>query len=270
MALDLDVVKQELEKLNSKQGSNDFGDLFLKLEAGDTRVRIVPNKYGKSGWPFIGQYIYYFTKPSLISAKTFQKEDIILKFVKELYSSKDSDDIELAKRLSPTKRILVPVIVRSEEVEGKTPKVKYWNFSERILKEILVYASDPEYGDIADEKTGTDIIITKQTPKEAGNQYGNTKIRFARKPSMLADSDAECKAIVDSVVDIQSTALFKEQPEEKYREALEKYIDYKKEGTPTNEQTVKESKQVISKKDEPTADTGKENYLDKFKNLLKD
>ena len=94
-------------------------------------------------------------------------------------------------------RTFVPVVVRGEENEG----VKFWGFGKTVYQELLGIIADPDYGDISDSMTGRDIVVERQTPAEAGNQYGKTTIRV--KPNVTAlseDSD-------------QLTKLLDEQPE---------------------------------------------------------
>ena len=38
---------------------------------------------------------------------------------------------------------------------------------------MLSIIADPDYGDITDATGGRDIVVERQTPAEAGNQYGN-------------------------------------------------------------------------------------------------
>ena len=94
-------------------------------------------------------------------------------------------------------RTFCPVVVRGEESEG----VKFWGFGKTVYQELLGIIADPDYGDISDSTTGRDIVVERQTPAEAGNQYGKTTIRV--KPNVTALSD-------DSNI---LTKLLEEQPE---------------------------------------------------------
>ena len=77
-------------------------------------------------------------------------------------------------------RTFAPVIVRGKESEG----VKFWGFGKTVYQELLGVIADPDYGDITDATNGRDIGIERQTPAEAGNQYGKTTIRV--KPNQTA------------------------------------------------------------------------------------
>ena len=52
---------------------------------------------------------------------------------------------------------------------------------------------DPEYGDITDVHTGTDIRV--DYGKKAGQMYPTTEIRPMRKTSALAESDDAINAL---------------------------------------------------------------------------
>lgn len=260
--MNLDLVKQQLEKLNAKSPSTiDFKSIFTEIPYGTTTIRILPYKYNLD-WPFIEQYVYYLNKTQLISNKTFGVDDPISTFVKSLYATKNETDKILANSLRPTKRYLAPCIKRDNYVQGETTTT-FVSLSETNFKEILKNIYDPECGDVTNAKTGYDIIIEKLSPAQAGNKYGKTSIRIARKSSKLAETDEEIQRIIDSTINIQETPLFKKQPDEKYNEVLQKYLDYKddklEEGKlnstslTLNQETVKSN----------------EALTERFKNLLK-
>ena len=92
----------------------------------------------------------------------------------------DKEDWKAAKQMEPKLRTFVPILVRGQEGEG----VKFWGFGKTVYQELLGVIADPDYGDITDATTGRDIMIERQTPAEAGNQYCKTTVRV--KPNQTA------------------------------------------------------------------------------------
>ena len=71
------------------------------------------------------------------------------------------------------KGVICQTVIGIEESDG----VKFWGFGKTVYQELLSIIADPDYGDISDSTTGRDIVVERQTPAEAGNQYGKTTIR---------------------------------------------------------------------------------------------
>jgi hypothetical protein len=120
--------------------------------------------------------------------------------------------------------------------------------------------ADPDYGDITDATNGRDIGIDRQTPAEAGNQYGKTTVRV--KPNMTPiTEDAD---MLQGIFDNQSnlTELYNEPTYDELKEVLQNFLnpsDDSEESAPTNT-TEKVAEQTATKS---TADVS-----DAFDNLF--
>ncbi len=194
MALDINAIRSRLNKLQNTQRKSDS---LWKPTPGKHQVRIVPYQFDKDN-PFIELYFHYnINNKTYLSPQSFGRPDPIVEFADKLKRMGDKEDWKAAKAMEPKLRTFVPVIVRGEEGEG----VRFWGFGKTVYQELLGNIADPDYGDISDSLTGRDIVVERQTPAEAGNQYGKTTIRV--KPNVTAlseDSD-------------QLTRLLEEQPE---------------------------------------------------------
>jgi len=128
-------------------------------------------------------------------------------------------------------RTFAPVVVRGKESEG----VKFWGFGKTVYQELLGVIADPDYGDITDATNGRDIGIERQTPAEAGNQYGKTTVRV--KPNQTAiTEDAD---MLQSIFDNQSnlTELYNEPTYDELKEVLQNFLnpsDEAETSAPTN------------------------------------
>ena len=191
--MDLDAIKSRLNQLQNTQTN-----AFWKPQPGKSQVRIVPYKHDKSN-PFSELFFHYSLVPNktVISPLSYGRPDPVQQFADKLKSTGNKDEWIQGKRIEPKMRTFVPVVVRGEESEG----VKFWGFGKTVYQELLGIIADPDYGDISDSTTGRDIVVERQTPAEAGNQYGKTTIRV--KPNVTALSD-------DSNL---LTKLLEEQPE---------------------------------------------------------
>ena len=191
--MDLDAIKSRLNQLQNTQTN-----AFWKPQPGKSQIRIVPYKYDKNN-PFSELFFHYSLVPNktVLSPLSYGRPDPVQQFADKLKSTGNKDEWIQGKRIEPKMRTFVPVVVRGEESEG----VKFWGFGKTVYQELLGIIADPDYGDISDSTTGRDIVVERQTPAEAGNQYGKTTIRV--KPNVTAlseDSD-------------QLTRLLDEQPE---------------------------------------------------------
>ena len=191
--MDLDAIKSRLNQLQNTQTN-----AFWKPQPGKSQIRIVPYRYDKNN-PFSELFFHYSLVPNktVLSPLSYGRPDPVQQFADKLKSTGNKDEWIQGKRIEPKMRTFVPVVVRGEESEG----VKFWGFGKTVYQELLGIIADPDYGDISDSMTGRDIVVERQTPAEAGNQYGKTTIRV--KPNVNALSD-------DSNL---LTKLLEEQPE---------------------------------------------------------
>ena len=167
-------ITQIKKRLNQLQTTTSTKDNFWKPQPGKTQIRIVPYKFNKDN-PFVELFFHYQlgNNNTYMSPLSFGKPDPVNEFADKLKSTGNKDEWIQGKRLEPKMRTFVPVIVRGRESEG----VKFWGFGKTVYQELLGVIADPDYGDITDPTTGRDILVERQTPAEAGNQYGKTTIR---------------------------------------------------------------------------------------------
>jgi histidinol-phosphate/aromatic aminotransferase/cobyric acid decarboxylase-like protein len=126
--------------------------------------------------------------------------------------------------------------------------------------------ADPDYGDITDPVNGRDIGIERQTPAEAGNQYGKTTVRV--KPNQTPIT--EDKALLESVFENQAnvTELYTEPSYDDLKEALATYLN------PETDTDTTTTSNGVAATTAPTTNTGTtttaktENVEDAFDQLF--
>ncbi len=232
--MDLDAIKSKLESL---QSTSSTANNFWKPDPGKQVVRIVPYTHNKDN-PFVELFFHYNLgqNKTYMSPMSFGRPDPVQEFADKLKSTGDKDEWIQGKRLEPKMRTFAPVVVRGRESEG----VKFWGFGKTVYQELLGVIDDPDYGDITDATNGRDIGIERQTPAEAGNQYGKTTVRVKPNQSTITDD----KKVLENVLNSQSdlTELYTEPTYDELKEALQNYLNpsdtNEEESTTTTTQTT--------------------------------
>lgn len=171
MAINLDAVRQKLSQLQNvttKQNN------LWKPEPGTQQIRIVPYQHNREN-PFLELYFHYnFSGKNVLSPITYGRPDPIVEFAEKLKSSGNKEDWKMGKKLEPTMRCYVPIVVRGKENEG----IKFWGFGKTVYQELLGFISDPDYGDITDPMNGRDITVEFKAKEQTGKDYPETSIRI--------------------------------------------------------------------------------------------
>ncbi|MAH44171.1 hypothetical protein CL614_10735 [archaeon] len=212
--MDIEQIKNRLQQLQSTTSTS-----FWKPQPGKTQIRIVPYKFNKDN-PFIELYFHYgMGNKTYISPVSFGRPDPINEFASKLKSTGDREEWIQGKRLEPKMRTFAPVVVRGEESDG----VKFWGFGKTVYQELLGFIADPDYGDLSDPINGRDIVVERQTPAEAGNQYGKTTIRVKPNQVPLTEDKDELERIFKSQVDI--TEVYNEPTYDELKEVFKTHMN---------------------------------------------
>ncbi len=228
--MDISAIKSKLTQLQSTTSTKEN---FWKPEPGKQVVRIVPYKHNKDN-PFMELYFHYNLggNKTYLSPATFGRPDPVEEFSNKLKSTGNKDEWVQGKRLEPKMRTFVPVVVRGRENEG----VKFWGFGKTVYQELLSVIADPDYGDITDAMNGRDIGIERQTPAEAGNQYGKTTVRVKPNQTKLVENSEVLENLLNNQSDI--TELYTEPSYDDLKEALGNYLNPSEDSNNTTTQTT--------------------------------
>ena len=213
--MDINAIKSRLNQLQTTTTNS-----FWKPQPGKSQVRIVPYLHDKAN-PFSELFFHYSLVPNktVLSPLSFGRPDPVQQFADKLKSSGNKDEWIQGKRIEPKMRTFVPVIVRGEESEG----VKFWGFGKTVYQELLGIIADPDYGDISDASTGRDIVVERQTPAEAGNQYGKTTIRVKPNVTALSDDSNLLEKLLDEQPDIKE--LYNEPTFDELKSHLSNFLN---------------------------------------------
>ena len=258
--MDLNAIKS---KLNQLQSTTSTSNNFWKPEPGKQVVRVVPYTHNKDN-PFVELFFHYNLgqNKTYMSPMSFGRPDPVQEFADKLKSTGDKDEWIQGKRLEPKMRTYAPVVVRGEEQDG----VKWWGFGKTVYQELLGVIADPDYGDITDPVNGRDIMIERQTPAEAGNQYGKTTVRVKPNQTPITDNKEMLETLLNAQPDL--TELYTEPSYDDLKEALATYLN------PDNDVDTTTTSNGVAATTAPTTNTGTtktaktENVEDAFDQLF--
>ena len=244
MGIDLDKMRQKHSALTTKGGGGN-NDTFWKPEEGINNIRIV---CPKNGDPF-RDYLFHYRmgadgNTTMISPRTFGRTDPIAEFGNQLWNEGTEASKQEARGFFPRMRVFAPVVVRGEEEKG----VRLWGFSKTTYESLLNIVLDPEYGDITDPHTGTDLRL--EYGKKAGQMYPTTDIRPFRKASKLAKTDEEIDTLLSSMPNFEE--VFPETTTEAAQLLLDQTLNSSSEDT--GEGTVKYGNQNATTSNETSTD----------------
>lgn len=187
MAIDVNALKARLAALQNPKGAKGENQpkTLWRAAVGKHSVRILPSMYDKT-FPFKEMHIYYgINNKTMMSPACYDEKDPIAEFTQKLRKSSNKEDWQLARKLEPKMRVMVPIIVRGEEDKG----VMLWEFGKQVYMELLAIMEDEDVGDYTDPISGRDITIETTSPEQNGTNYNQSKVRVRTKVTPLSDDD---------------------------------------------------------------------------------
>ena len=121
-------------------------------------------------------------------------------------------------------------------------------FGKTVYQELLSVIADPDYGDITDATTGRDIMIERQTPAEAGNQYGKTTVRVKPNQTAITEDAELLKGVFDNQANL--TELYTEPTYDELKEALSNFLN------PSDDTETTTTSNGVAASTTPTSNTG--------------
>lgn len=217
MAIDMEKMKARQTAL--KNGNNGGSNKFWRPQDGEQTVRIVAPTNGD---PFRDYWFHYNVgdNPGFLSPKRNFGEDCPLdSYVRQLWKEGTEESKRMAKKLGARQRFFAPVLVRGEEEEG----VKVWGFGKRAYETLLSLVLNPEYGDITDPESGTDLVVTYGKP--AGSQFPETKITPRRKSSPLHKDSARVVELMEGVPEFEDLFENAKKTASEVQDILSAYLE---------------------------------------------
>ena len=213
-----------MEKMRSRQvslknNSNGGSNKFWRPQDGEQTIRIVCTPDGD---PFRDYWFHYNVgdTPGFLSPKRNFGEDCPLdSYVRQLWKEGSEESKRVAKKLGARQRFFATVVVRGEEAEG----VKMWGFGKRTYETLLGLVLNPEYGDITDPESGTDLVIGYGKP--AGASFPETKITPRRKSSPLHKDSERVVELMENIPDFEELFENGRKTPDEVQDILAAYLD---------------------------------------------
>jgi len=247
MAINIEAMRA---KLNASKNGNkgQSNNTKWRPTQGDQTIRILPTADGD---PFKEFHFHYNVgkNPGIMCPKRNHGEDCpICDFASKLWKQGvDNDDATCkteAKKLFVRKRYYSPIVVRGKETEG----VKVWSYGKTAYETLLGYVLDPDYGDVTDPETGTDIVLNYDVPGTPGS-FPKTTLKPRRRPSVLCDEAiADCDELLNSIPDIGG--LFDRKTTDDVQALLDDFLSSESSSENHSSETSKYSKKNSSGIDE--------------------
>ena len=217
MAIDMNKMRarQDALKNGGKKGNNNF----WKPEEGEQTIRLV---CPSTGDPFRDFWFHYDVggATGFLSPKRNFGDDCPLdSYVRALWNEGSEESKRVARKLSAKQRFFAPVVVRGKEDEG----VKVWGFGKRAYETLVGLVLNPEYGDISDPESGTDLVITYTKP--AGASYPETKITPRRKSSNLLKDTARAAELLETVPDFDEVFASARKTTQEVQDILDNFLN---------------------------------------------
>lgn len=156
-------MKEKKEELKRKSSNS---SILRQKEEGTMRVRILPVGEDTEFVFEITQFWLGKDVGSCISPVTLGEPCAIMEKYTELKESGDESDKEIAKKLMPKRRYVIPVLVYKDD-KGKTVNTedsgKLLQVTGGLYQSIIdLYLDEDEWGDMTDPKEGYDLKITRE------------------------------------------------------------------------------------------------------------
>ena len=149
--VDLTKIKDFYEKLQGASAS------FWVPKVGTNLVRILPPKED-IGYFFTETYVHFIPNETPFRClKGTEKGCPVCELVDKLRKSDNPEDLEIARRMSAKRRYLMNIIDMDDIDSG----VQVYSCGREVLRQLLTYFADPDWGDLTDPDNGYDVVIEK-------------------------------------------------------------------------------------------------------------
>ena len=176
MALNIEKLKERLENKGGRADRFDIKD-------GENNIRILPPslEYLADNIDYISvEYLMHFNigiegnKTAEICPKTFSKAARcpICEAVAKLYKLNTAEDKVLASQIRAKKRHLFNIIDMNDKEKG----IQILEVGPKIYEYLVVFITNPKWGDLLDLDKGRDITIFKTNAKESATGYADYSV----------------------------------------------------------------------------------------------
>lgn len=241
------------KKLSERGGG---GFILRQKDEGTIRVRILP-----TGDDFSHDVTTFYLDGigGCNSPATFGEPCALMDTFNELKSSDDEFDKELAKKLVPRNKIVIPVIwykdLKGKEVDDEQSN-RLLQIAGGVAQQLIdLYLDDDEWGDMTDPKNGYDIKITRTGKGRLDTNYTVSACKNTPLPKQFQKTVVNLEDMVKSQID----------PYDKTVELRDKFLGF--DGTEEDEDDDYTPKKKAVKSKTKTKDSVKAKKKKKSKDI---
>lgn len=243
MAINLERIQSALDRFDpdrKKSSNNNGNDNIIKLEEGQSTIRIVPYKYDEE-MPFREfNFHYRINDQTFLCPKAHNNEPCpVCAFVKNAWAeynkTEDESFKELAKSMSVSTRVFIPIIVK----EGPNSE-QLWSSSNNVVRWWSVSASSSPRStynkilnaakiaikrniDITDVKNGMDLIVTVEKGFNGWVYPVDVSLDVTPSPILEGVKVDVVRSLIDSVENIDN--MFTLSDVSDIKEALDNHLN---------------------------------------------
>lgn len=189
MAIDFEKLKRKLEGGEGLKG-------WVKFKKGEHVVRIAPVADGD---PFKTFFLHYGVGGSTgfpCPKKNFDEPCPVCEFASQLWREGTDESRNMAKELFVRERHYSPVLVRGQEDQG----IRWWSYGKEIYELLINLCLNPEYGDLTDVESGTDLTLSISQPE--GQKFPKTVCTPKRSSSKFLKDKAKVDETLATMPDL--------------------------------------------------------------------
>ena len=200
---------EETKKAVEEESRGFVDERILKLDVGQTKVRILPPLKGKS-LPWIKKFNHMFVSNSSGKLVAFDcpttdnKVCKICQFNRKLWDSGTENDITMARRFKRRAAYIANVYVKSNPAKSDdNDSVKAFRFGAKIHDKLVASLNENLVGMYYDPTTGgADFIVVKKIVKSGNNEWANYDDSTFIKGDALHEDTSRILSIIEDAYDL--------------------------------------------------------------------
>lgn len=240
-------LKERLKKKKKELKERSQGGNIIYQKEGTMRVRLLPTGEDND---FVMEVIQFYLGGEIkgvYSPATNGQPCAIMEKYEELKESDDPEDKELAKKFSPRKKFLAPVLVYSDTKGKKIDEEKSGKLiqlSNNQYQEIIDHYLDvDEWGDMTDPKNGYDIKLSRSGTGLTDTEYSMSPCKNTAIPKAWA-KEVNLEEMVQAALPSYEETM----------EAIASFLNMGDDDEDEKPRKKKTSKKKVSKKKKKSSD----------------
>lgn len=196
------LADQKKELANKGKG----GYILRQKDEGTIRLRILPTGEDNDFCAEITSFYLGNSKElgDVLSPSTFGEPCALMETYNELKNSEDEDDMEIAKKLVPRQKYVIPVIMykdaKGTQVDTENSK-RLFQIAPSVYNALIdLYLDEDEWGDMTDPKKGYDVKITRTGKGKLDTKYTVSACKNTPLPKEYQKEVVDLEAMVKSKI----------------------------------------------------------------------